>query len=106
MRLHNQEAEAQSSGRRRRALHPQAVPGGFIVPLGDGDGRFYASAFLQVKGLSGFDLTSVFRRFADFDLDRVDGMIEDLRDESRLASALTAICELRLKRAFAEEEEE
>ncbi|MCP5113387.1 MAG: hypothetical protein GY953_21345, partial [bacterium] len=66
LRLYNQEAEAQSSGWRRRSLHLRAIPGGFIVPLGDGNGMFYASAFFRVKGLGGFDVASVLRLFADF----------------------------------------
>ncbi|MCP5112420.1 MAG: hypothetical protein GY953_16470, partial [bacterium] len=45
-------------------------------------------------------------RFADFDLDPLGAILEDLRDESQLAEALTATCGLRLWRAFEENKEQ
>lgn len=102
----DQQARANPSSRRRRGWTLRAIPGGFIVPLRDGNGRFYAAAFLRVKGVTGFDVYSAISHFEGFDLDRIDAMTEGLRDENQFADASTSTCGLRLKSTFGKDEEQ
>jgi hypothetical protein len=99
IRAFNEWIDTQSPPARRRKMRIMPISGGFLEPIHTDDGRHYASAALQMDGLGWLGLRSALRQFGSLDMDRLEAITAELREEELLTEAQIETCELRLRRA-------